>query len=675
MIQNKKSAHNLESKLGEMSDTSQTSALSHQNEMINPGYAIPNKVWRLTLTLLSVSGLVLVAMADAAARQNSAWAESLFWLGLLSFFAPIAGWLLSSKATSRERFVLIMLLGLGLYVVKVMHSPLTFIIHDEFLHWRTANDILTSGHLFGKNPLLPISAVYPGMEIVAVALTQLSGLSLHTAVIVLLGIVRLLFVLTLYLLFKRIGGSERIGALASLLYMTNSNFVFFNGQFAYETLALPLATLMLLLAVRRSDANRADRISYTISYLLILGAVIATHHLTSYAFAGFLLLWTAIDSNRRLNLDLDSALVELVRWYAGESTNRQLLDKISEQVSKVRKNWRQSLDTPTHASPVMLALIALVASWAWSTFVADSIVVDYVSPHFRAATNELARVIGNETGAGRQLFQSSSGQIAPLWERATGVAAAVLTLLGMPWGLLVIWRRHRENALALMLTGISLGYVLSLALRLTSSGWETGNRLSEFVFLGVGFVLAIGITEHWLSETKSWRPVFPLVIFISIIFLGGVIAGFPPSWRLPGPYIANALTRSIERQGVSAAEWARVFLGPDNRIGGDRTNELLMGSYGEQHIVNSLNDGVDVEWILYAPTIEGNEIDSIQLIRLRYLIVDNRLRGLPQLATNYYPDATTGEALDKFASMPNVSRVFDSGDILIYDLKEILNAP
>lgn len=675
MIRNNKPAHDLDSELEELRDTNLTPARGHPFERINPGFAIPIRVWRLALTLLSVGGLVLVAMADAAARQNSAWAEPLFWLGLLSFFAPITGWLLSGEATSRERFVLIILLGLGLYIVKVMHSPLTFIIHDEFLHWRTANDILTSGHLFSKNPLLPISAVYPGMEIVAVALTQLSGLSLYTAVIVLLGIVRLIFVSTLYLLFKKVGGSERIGALATLLYMTNSNFVFFNGQFAYETLALPLATLMMFLAARRSDASRADRISYTIAFLMILGAVIASHHLTSYAFAGFLLLWTAIDSNRRLNLNLDSALVELVRWYAGESTNRQLLDKISEQISIVRKNWRQSLDTPTHASPVMLALVTLAASWAWSTFVADNIVVDYVSPHFRAASSELARVIGNETGAGRQLFQSSSGQVAPLWERATGVAAAGLTLLGMPWGLLIIWRRHRENALALMLTGISLGYILSLALRLTSSGWETGNRLSEFVFLGVGFVLAIGVTEHWLSGKNSRRRMLMLIISITTIFLGGVIAGFPPSWRLPGPYIANALTRSIESQGVSAAEWARIFLGPDNRIGGDRTNELLMGSYGEQHIVHSLNDGVDVEWILFAPTIERNEIDSIQLIRLRYLIVDNRLRVLPQLATNYYPDATTGEALDKFASMPNISRVFDSGDILIYDLKEILNAP
>jgi hypothetical protein len=522
---------------------------------------------------------------------------------------------------------------------------------------------------------LPISAVYPGMEIVAVALTQLSGLSLYTAGIVLLGIVRLMFVLTLYLLFKKIGGSERIGALATLIYMTNSNFVLFNGQFAYETMALPLATLMLLLAARRSDASRADRIGHTVGYLIILAAVIATHHLTSYAFAGFLLLWTAIDSNRRLNLNLDSALVELVRWYGGESTNRQLLDKISEQVSKVRKNWRQSLDTPTHASPVMLALVAFAASWAWSTFVADNIVVDYVSPHFRAAMSELARVIGNEAGAGRQLFQSSSGQVAPLWERATGVAAAGLTLLGMPWGLLVIWRRHRENALVLMLAGVSLGYILSIVLRLTSSGWETGNRLSEFVFLGVGFVLAMGITEHWLSERRTWRRTALLTVTLSIIFLGGVIAGFPPSWRLPGPYIPNATTRSIEHQGISAAEWARVFLGPDNRIGADRTNELLMGSYGGQYIVDSLNGGGDVEWFLFAPTIEGAEMDSIQQGRVRYLVVDNRLRVLPELAQRYFPDATTGEALDKFAGMPNVSRVFDSGDILIYDLKEILNAP
>src|SRR6266545_4304543 len=85
--------------------------------------------------------------------------------------------------------------ALGLYLVKVLHSPLIFTLHDEFIHWHTANDILKSGHLFRENPLLPASALFPGLEIVTAALTRLSGLTIFDAGVVVVGIARLMLVL------------------------------------------------------------------------------------------------------------------------------------------------------------------------------------------------------------------------------------------------------------------------------------------------------------------------------------------------------------------------------------------------------------------------------------------------------------------------------------------------
>ena len=39
---------------------------------------------------------------------------------------------------------------MGLYLVKLLHSPLSFTFSDELQHWRTAGDIIESGYLFAK---------------------------------------------------------------------------------------------------------------------------------------------------------------------------------------------------------------------------------------------------------------------------------------------------------------------------------------------------------------------------------------------------------------------------------------------------------------------------------------------------------------------------------------------
>ncbi len=50
-------------------------------------------------------------------------------------------------------------------VIRALTSPLHFYLYDEFLHWRTENDVIASGHLFTPNSLLPVSPYYPGLEI------------------------------------------------------------------------------------------------------------------------------------------------------------------------------------------------------------------------------------------------------------------------------------------------------------------------------------------------------------------------------------------------------------------------------------------------------------------------------------------------------------------------------
>ena len=114
-----------------------------------------------------------MALAGAFARAgHSSWAEAAFWLGVLAIVGPAAARLVSAAPTRAERIVLVTGLGIAAYLAKVMIWPVQFTFHDEFVHWRTTADIIASHHLFAPNPLTPVSASYPGSEIMTAALAS-----------------------------------------------------------------------------------------------------------------------------------------------------------------------------------------------------------------------------------------------------------------------------------------------------------------------------------------------------------------------------------------------------------------------------------------------------------------------------------------------------------------------
>lgn len=76
---------------------------------------------RLPLATLTVAiGLALLALADIAGRANDTSSEPLFWLSLFCLFAPTAAWLIGARASRSERISMVTLLGMALYMVKVM---------------------------------------------------------------------------------------------------------------------------------------------------------------------------------------------------------------------------------------------------------------------------------------------------------------------------------------------------------------------------------------------------------------------------------------------------------------------------------------------------------------------------------------------------------------------------
>lgn len=616
--------------------------------------------WFPALVLVDSFGLLVVSLAYTLSRMNVNWAIVPYWLSLLIIFVPTAYRLLSPSIARRERIGLIVALGLSFYLVKVLHSPLDFTFYDEFLHWNTANLILEHGHLFTQNPLLPVSSLYPGLEVITTALSNLSGLSVVTSGVIILGIARIGFMLGLYLFYERISSSPLIGGVAALMYTANSNFLFFDSQFSYESLSLPIAVTILFLVAYSTTKATGKYVQHLFLMLPLIAVVAITHHLTSYVLVGILFLW---------------AIVAFLKNYrSGE--------------------WIRV---------GVVTVIAFLITFGWSMYV-GSTTSDYLGPVIRNSISEISGLILDESN-GRQLFQGTNGQSSPLFERIMGIAAVGFILIVLPFGifeivrspfqqsqlgkkvtllrseLLQAWQRYRSNSAAFAFAIIVLFHPIMQSFRLTSAGWEIANRSSEFIFWAIAFVVTIGFFSLKSSVflRSNWKVAF--VIWSSVVFIGGTISGWPPWARLPSGYMVSADTQSIEPQGVAAAQWTTQFLKPDNAISADRINSLLMAIYGHQRPITHLADKTYLASVFFSPNFGESERELIDRVKAQYLVVDTRLSTALPLVGVYFEAGEPRDkrddtpmsltALEKFRYVPDVNEIFDDGNIKIYDVSAI----
>jgi hypothetical protein len=430
-----------------------------------------------------------------------------------------------------------------------------------------------------------------------------------------------------------------VAGIASFIYMMNPQFLYFDSQFAYESLALPLAAFVLYLLARRAHSSAALWAGLTVILLVMLPPVVITHHVTSLLLAAFLLLW---------------ATVGVV----------------------MRRRDR--------ARPGTVAVLTALLVLAWSVAIAP-VVIDYLAPMLELAGDQVIQLLLGNLDP-RQLFVAPSGGSAPAWERLIGSASVGVTLLLLPLGLLIVWIHHRWNPVMLALAIIALLYPASLVARLTPVGADVASRMPEFLYIGVAVVVGLALARFSYRGLIGGLRLATVGSALAVLVVGSVLVGMPGWERLPGPYLVSADVRSIESEGLAAAAWSKEVLGSSKRFVADRVNRLLLSTYGRQTIVTSYASGVAVNQLYFAPEVGDVERQIVQAGSVTYLLADRRLTtDLPTVG--YYFDRgeerlvgkhvapLDAALLDKFDHTPGVSRVFDSGNIRIYDISGIAIGP
>lgn len=583
--------------------------------------------WFPLLALISSVGILLVSTAYTAGRLEEHWGDELRWLGLVIIYLPLAWRAMQAQVSRRERLALVVWLGLLLYLVRYLYSPLEFQFGDEFAHWRSTSNALSTHHLFGENSLLPVGSYYPGLHNATVAIHAFTALPVFEAGVVLIGLGRVVFTIALFIFLERASSSHHIAALGSVLYVTHFHYIAFLGMFIYQALAIPLAMLYLALLVR-PPAQRPPPYAMLFALMLIAATVI-THHVTTYVLIGFMLLWVVVG-------------------YAMQRYGKRVIDHVPY--------------------PSTVFLLAFTLFWVLAV---APITLDYLGAPLTQAVNNIISVASG-TQSSAEVYEPPA---IPILERLLSFAAVGATSSILPLGAWYIWHVYRRRVLPVVLTVSAGGFYASLALRLmTTDGAQLAGRVWTFIYIAVGFVMAVGLIGLWrlFRANVLLRVAFPSIALL--MFIGGLINGYPPIWgRLPGPYLVAAFERSIEPQGVETSHWFRNYAGTQNRIFSDSTNRDLLASFGMQQRIQGAS------WLVFANQFGEAELDDVNFRRAEFFILDRRLgTQLPRLGIYYEPGEPDAnrytepldlDLFDKFDTTPQIDRVYDSGDIQVYDMR------
>lgn len=599
-----------------------------------------------TLAAAGAAGAVLLVTADRCAEWSRGSQFTYFWLGLLVFTLPAVGWASRRAISPSLRLGVLVGYACFTYLPKLLRNPAGPLYHDEFAHWRQSREILLDGRLFEANPIVRVIGDFPGLHAMVASIAALTGVSVWRAALLVLVAAHVLVVLGVAVLAGDVWHEPRVAAIAAIIYGLNSSFLFFDTQFGYESLAVPLLiwTLVALLRAMRGQ-GAGPRLGWGAVTLLLSGATIATHHLTALWLIGIMVLVSVVMSVRSWRLRSAATAA----WTA----------------------WALAGATAT-----------LVAGWLVGVAPRTA---GYLDPYFGRAIGQAAGMAGQHGSGGRTLFSQS---VVPWWEQAAAFVAPAVAMVAMAAAAHRVWRRPSpapvDRAAVLSMLILGAFYFPAALLILTPSGAEGARRSWAFSYLGIALVVApvvVAVLDH--ATLRFRRPGTlvaggGLLALCTVMLVGNTAAGMNPSYRFPGPPVYGSDTRAASPEVMAAASWLRDTQGRGLRIVADRYSGLIFGSYGEENPVTGSGAFPTYDLYLAQPggPVPAGLLGELSSWQFTYLIVDRRMAlEVPDIKIYFEtnepiphgdrPAFTLGQ-LTKFDTLPWTIKIYDSGDIAIY---------
>jgi hypothetical protein len=178
----------------------------------------------------------------------------------------------------------------------------------------------------------------------------------------------------------------------------------------------------------------------------------------------------------------------------------------------------------------------------------------------------------------------------------------------------------------------------------------------------------------WVRYVRQWPGRVVVVIALVIVGLGGIVVGTAPYSRLPGTYLPGADPRSVDSAGVASALWATRHLPPRSRIASDLTDAEILAGYTLTIPVSGLVSSFNISNLYTSQTFDKKDKYIFKSGRIGFIIIDQRIRLLPSPSGQYFSSglipanqkAFTYASLNKYATSPEFSKIFDDGPVAIY---------
>jgi len=610
-----------------------------------PGSASPLLGWPL-LIAAAAAGTIVVGFSYrlSAEAQAPDLYYVVFWVGMLVAILPVTARVVASDTAPADRLWAILLFAFVTAVPKGLRNFADPRYHDEYAHWREAVDVALSGRLFQPNTTIPIVASYPGTSALTVAAHWFSGLSLWSAGTVLVFAVHVLGLYAVYLLGDALLSSSRAGGIAAVVYGINPSAIYFDTQYAYESLAVNffLCTLALTALAGQTVSARYRR-AFLGAAVASAGGCVVTHHISTMFL--IIALTTAA---------VAATIAELV-------DRRRASPRLETKSSALRVWW------------IALGCTVCLAV-AWVTVFARP-TLDYLSPYFGDSVHQLESMTHKNGGGSRHLLAAN---VEPRWEQLLS-AAAPAVIMAAAVAALIIVRRQRVRLdpplWGLMVFG--LGYFLSIPFILAPSGAEGARRSWGFTYAGVALIVTL-VAMHWPSNRPRWlgrnsRLPLLLTLFVTVL-IGNVGAGLNDPYRFPGRFHWGTDTNSASDEARTVARELEAKAGRV-RVVSDTYTALQLAAYGGLDVA-APSTGFPA-WNLTQTAADPSPELAGMLVwsSYDYLVVDIRMgQQAPFNGDNFGRDdpllgqATPMSYLTRLDSVPWASRVISTEHLRVYRL-------
>jgi hypothetical protein len=575
----------------------------------------------LLATAFLISGALLAVAERMAAGGDRTAQFYIFWVAYFLVVAPVAWLLVSPRTRDSLRAALVVALGVWSMLPKLERTGANPLYHDEFVHLRMLQDLVRVGHPVSSPALLQIGASFPGLEILTSAVTHLSGLSLWTAAVAVASIAHVALLAGVYVLVKEASGMSKAGGIAAVIYSFNPSWLFFDAQYSYETLALPMLVWGLVFALRamRTPASGATRGRFVVEVFLaaaLSAALVVTHHVTSVVNCAMLLGIAVIaELCRRKVLTLDRREASPVAWGLAA--------------------WAVVVTAFRFVAVGHPLLVYLAPAW-------------HLGEQFR----QLLSLLG--LGTSLPVRSAFGGSSQHTFEIICGFAMLPILLVAFVasgWGLLD--QRRKLSALHFVAAVFGALFFLSLPLVSAVQFSEAVHRSWAFSYLGMAVVvgtaaasaldgsLSIAVRTHTLwplpGPARRWAAVGVAVSAV-VVAIGGVALSTSVAYRFGGPVSAGQDVATYGTQTEMVARWFADHTGPRDVVFADRFVALPIATSSPAVIA----DPTDLWALVLSPQFDSGNLRDFVDERVTYLVIDRRIgaKGMPA-AWSWYATSLT----------------------------------